>query len=296
MHKYLRAIGFSDNYGQREFHNFITRVIETPTARAYTTKSGNDDTMIAEFRMEIADGIGLSVCGTFDDSDMFLYEYCLPYVRSSIVSTHEEVTVERRIENDFYAGACDDLKVGVTIIFRLLNLVDYIKHDFGRGEVVQGVPLSLTALSLDGTIVFPIEKTEEQRSAMKKEADRRMNWMLRARDGDETAMRNLTMEDMDHYAALWNQIPYEDVFSLVDNYFMPTGMECDIYSVMGEIFDIRPHRNPWTGEELLRLSLDINDLLLDVCINRKDLYGEPAIGRRFKGPIWMQGTLLYPEN
>ena len=28
----------------------------------------------------------------------------------------------------------------------------------------------------------------------------------------------------------------------------------------------------------------------------KDLVGEPAIGRRFKGNIWMQGYINYPEN
>ena len=29
----------------------------------------------------------------------------------------------------------------------------------------------------------------------------------------------------------------------------------------------------------------------DVCINEKDLLGEPAIGRRFRGNVWMQGNL-----
>ena len=28
-----------------------------------------------------------------------------------------------------------------------------------------------------------------------------------------------------------------------------------------------------------------------VCINEKDLLGEPAIGRRFRGNVWMQGNL-----
>ena len=34
-----------------------------------------------------------------------------------------------------------------------------------------------------------------------------------------------------------------------------------------------------------------NDVPLDVCINEKDLLGEPEVGRRFKGQIWLQGTM-----
>jgi len=32
-----------------------------------------------------------------------------------------------------------------------------------------------------------------------------------------------------------------------------------------------------------------------VCINAKDLIGEPEEGRRFKGVIWLQGFVNYPE-
>jgi hypothetical protein len=29
----------------------------------------------------------------------------------------------------------------------------------------------------------------------------------------------------------------------------------------------------------------------DLTINEKDLLGEPEVGRRFKGNVWMQGTV-----
>ncbi|WP_368076768.1 DUF3881 family protein [Eubacterium sp. AF15-50] len=48
-----------------------------------------------------------------------------------------------------------------------------------------------------------------------------------------------------------------------------------------------------TGDKICLLTLDCNDLIYDVCINEKDLLGEPAIGRRFKGVIWMQGKVNY---
>jgi hypothetical protein len=43
------------------------------------------------------------------------------------------------------------------------------------------------------------------------------------------------------------------------------------------------------------MTVDTNDLVYDVCINEKDLLGEPEIGRRFKGTIWMQGFLNMRE-
>lgn len=44
------------------------------------------------------------------------------------------------------------------------------------------------------------------------------------------------------------------------------------------------------------MALSCNDLVFDVCINKKDLYGEPLAGRRFRGTIWMQGIINFPET
>ncbi len=55
-------------------------------------------------------------------------------------------------------------------------------------------------------------------------------------------------------------------------------------------------KNKVTGEEIFIMSLCCNDLNLQVCINGKDLTGEPAIGRRFRGDIWLQGYVNYPNE
>lgn len=112
--------------------------------------------------------------------------------------------------------------------------------------------------------------------------------------GNEEAIESLTLEDMDTYTTISRKIHKEDVFSLVDTYFMPYGVECDQYSILGEIIDVREEVNRITGEQLVIMSLECNELTFDVCINRKDLYGEPAVGRRFKGVIWLQGYINFP--
>ena len=46
-----------------------------------------------------------------------------------------------------------------------------------------------------------------------------------------------------------------------------------------------------TGEKIYDLTLNCNDLVFDVCVNKADLVGEPLLGRRFKGSIWLTGKI-----
>ena len=79
----------------------------------------------------------------------------------------------------------------------------------------------------------------------------------------------------------------EDIFSIVSSTFMPYGIESDQYSILGEILDYTIVEK----EHIYCMKIECNDLIFDVCINSKDLIGEPAVGRRFKGNIWMQGRV-----
>ena len=141
---------------------------------------------------------------------------------------------------------------------------------------------------------MPINKNEQQKEKSKKASSERKQLLAQARMGNEEAIESLTLEDMDTYTTISRKIHKEDVFSLVDTYFMPYGVECDQYSILGEIIDVREKVNRITGEQLVIMSLECNELTFDVCINRKDLYGEPAVGRRFKGVIWLQGYINFP--
>ncbi len=48
-----------------------------------------------------------------------------------------------------------------------------------------------------------------------------------------------------------------------------------------------------TDEELVQMTVECNNIRFDICINRVDLLGDPAVGRRFKGTIWLQGQLHF---
>ena len=115
--------------------------------------------------------------------------------------------------------------------------------------------------------------------------------MAQAREGSEEAIESLTLEDMDTYSMLSKRIVREDVFSIVHSSFMPYGIESDQYSVLGEIIELEEIRNSLTNEKIYSIKVECNDIIFHVAINEKDLLGEPAVGRRFKGSVWMQGTV-----
>lgn len=295
LHKYLRAIGFSKFNSRKELKELLTNVIVNSTSRAYTINQ--DEIMLGEFCKDFAENMGIAVCGEFDEEndDKFVYDYYYPYLRGTGITTTEDVSVERHAAKDSYAGVCDDIKVGVSLIFYLQNMIPYVKAQALGQLPIRGTTLTLSALSLKGTIMMPIQKDEHQKKKIQKESKNRNNLIAAARRGDEDAIETLTLEDMDMYTTISRKIQKEDVFSLVDTYCMPYGVECDQYSILGEIVECHIVKNSMTGEEVYQMSVYCNELTFDLCINVEDIYGEPQIGRRFKGIIWLQGFINFPE-
>ena len=312
MHRYLRAIGFSKVKKRDELQALINEVVEQTILNSNkqnkkdSTKKGQEymsardiaadeeDRVYAELSLDFVHGAGICVRGEFDEDNSFLYEYYFPYLRGNHVSSNEDITIERQAEKESYAGVCDDIKIGVTMIFYLQNMIPYKRLKALKRLPVQGTSLILSALSVDGTIMMPIIKNEYEKQRIKKVSNERNQLIMQARMGDEDAIESLTLEDMDTYTTISRRIQKEDVFSLVDTYFMPYGVECDQYSILGEIAEFHVDRNRVTDEEVIFMTLECNEVLFEVCINREDLYGEPAVGRRFKGVVWLQGCIEFP--
>lgn len=294
MHKYLRAIGFGNLTDRKELQKLLTDIVVNGKDRSYT--ANGDKMLLAEFGMDFAEGMGIAVCGEFDEDNKFTYDYYYPYLRGSIISSEEDVTVERHAAQISYAGICDDFKVGVSLIFYLQNMISYVKIQNSGNLPVRGTTLTLSALSTSGTIMMPIMKTEKDMINSRRSFLARNQLINAARKGDEEAIENLTLEDMDTYTIISKRIHKEDVFSLVDTYFMPHGIECDHYSILAEILECNLVKNKVTEEEIYLMTLNCNDLVFELCINKEDLYGEPAVGRRFKGNIWLQGYINFPDE
>lgn len=293
MHKYLRAIGFSRVVNRNQYEELKKYVVKESTDRIFT--SHDDEFMYAAYSKDFGDRIGLTVRGEFDEDNHFYTDFCYPYVVGTKVSSTEDITIERHAQSESFSGVCDDIKLGITLIFYLQNAMDYMKLSAANRLPIRGTTLVLSALSVNGMIVMPISKNETDKAKDQKATDSRRRLLNEARKGNEEAIETLTLEDMDTYSNLSKLILKQDVYSLVDTYFMPYGVECDHYSVMGEILSYELIQNNLTKEELYIMSIMSNDLCFDLCINKQDLLGEPEVGRRFKGVIWMQGKINFPE-
>ncbi len=294
LHKYLRAVGFSKIKTRKQLEELITECVKNSEKREYITMETEEDGIFVECTKEFASDMGIVVRGEFDEENNFSYDYYFPYLKGSGVSSEEDVTIERHAEKESYAGVCDDLRIGVTLIFYFQNIIPYLKLRREDRLPIKGTTLILSGLSTSGSIMLPIIKNEKDKKKVKKVARDRNHLIAEARKGDEDAIESLTLEDMDTYTTISRKIQKEDVFSIVDTYFMPYGVECDQYSVLGEITACELVRNRMTGEEIHRMTVNCNELIFDICINKEDLLGEPEVGRRFKGTLWMQGFINFP--
>lgn len=293
MHKYLRAVGFSKIKDKKQLRKLIAQTIASATYKNYV--SNDEDGLLAEYSKDYMENIGITVRGEFDDENQFSYEYYFPYLRGSGVTSEEDVSIERHAEKESYAGICDDIKVGVSLIFYFQNIIPYIKVKNLNLLPVRGTTLTLSGLSCQGMVMMPIIKNELDKEKVKKATINRSQLIEAARKGDEDAIETLTLEDMDTYTTISKKIQKEDVFSLVDTYFMPYGIECDQYSILGEIVDCHLLNNSVSNEDIYQMTINCNELIFDMCINKEDILGEPEIGRRFKGIVWMQGYINFPD-
>lgn len=298
MHSYLKAIGFSDLKRKKDLDKILEEVVTQYTERDFISKGPYRN--FIEYRKDFSEVMGIGVRGENDENGNFVMEYYYPYFRGTTISTEEDVEVEKHVEKESYAGVCDDVKVGVTLIFYLQNVVEYLKYkeqrildSRGTKPVKNEANTILSGLSLSGSVLLPIVKSDKQIKKTKETSIYRNGLIAAARDGDEDAIESLTLEDIDTYTMVSRRIMKEDIFSLVDSYFMPHGIETDQYSILGDITDCSSSMNEITKEEVYVLTINSNDLVFDLCINKNDLLGEPVIGRRFKGIVWLQGKLEF---
>lgn len=276
---------------KQEIKSLIDDIIKNPDVKKITEdEHGN---VFAELSREFGQYMGIAVRGEYVNDTDFQMDYYYPYFIGSGVSTEEKVEVEKHSDREAYAGVCDEMRIGVTLIFYLQNVIEYIQESQSKNGRKVPVNTTISALSAGGKIVLPVYKNETQIKDSEKYNSNRTHLMAAARDGDEEAMESLTLEDIDTYSMISRRIIREDILTIVDTYFMPYGIESDQYSIMGEILDFCTIENRQTAEKCYILTLDSNHLIFDVCINQEDLMGEPAPGRRFKGVIWMQGQINY---
>ena len=293
MHKYLSAIGFKHIESKEQLKKLL-EFTETSFQYEKTVKI-KDELELSERIKHFTKDMGILLAGSYDKEDSYEREYYIPFFLGKGEKKFDELAIERQISKNAYVGACEYPGIGITIIYYLQNAVEYLSELKFHQLNKESVSLTLSGLASEGKILLPVMQ-ENVSFVEKEESIRKQSKLIKeARSGDESAIESLTMQEMDTYSMISKRIETEDVLSIVSTYFMPCGLECDQYSILGEIIRYERRENSLTKEKLYVLTVECNHLEFDVCINEEDLMGEPEVGRRFKASIWLQGRLNFEE-
>lgn len=290
MHKFLRTVGFSMYQKKKDIDKLIQGFVSDRENMKLLQMDTDEN--VCEIRAEAAPGMGISIVGHLNEDNSFQIEYYYPYLHNHEKSSDVECSIQRHTEKETYAGLLDDYRVGISLIYYLENMIEY-REKLQKQESVDVDYVSLTGLCVSGKILLPIQKTPKQIELAKVASRDRSSLLEAAKNGDEDAMETLTIEDIDLYSQVSRRIIKEDIYSIIDTCFLPSGVECDQYAVVGDILHINVVKNKITEEEIYDFTLECNDLVFHTVINKKDLTGEPEVGRRFKGQIWMQGSAKF---
>ncbi|MCR5509106.1 MAG: DUF3881 family protein [Lachnospiraceae bacterium] len=292
MHQYLNAVGFSNIKTKKELMGLIKQIIVEPTEKNFIETDRNS--VICEYVKYFTPSTGIAVRGEYDENNELTLDFYYPLCKPYAISTNEYLNIERYSAHEYFAGICDDPRIGVTLIFDIQNSVEVMKKMAEKNsDTEEKKEVSFSGMSVNGMIMLPIKKDIKEIEKTQKNANNRNKLLLAARNGDENAIESLTLDDIDTYAQLSKKIRNEDVYTLVESYFMPYGVECNLYSIMGEITDHTVETNTATGEEIYILDLDYNGMAMNISVNKKDVLGEPMKGRRFKGTVLMQGKVEF---
>ena len=126
MHDYLRAIGFSSIQTKTEFENILKDIEQNPQMD-FITDDGVKP-VLGEKSIDFGENIGINVRGEYDEQGEFCRDYYFPYYRSNDVTMNESVSVEKHSDRFSFVGITDHPNIGVSLIFHLLNMVDYVDH------------------------------------------------------------------------------------------------------------------------------------------------------------------------
>lgn len=288
MHEYLRAIGFSQLRSRRELDELLHYVMEN--ANRKLCFSFNESESLCAYERDFGEGIGIAVIEVVDEDGYRTIDSYYPYTRGANYLYNDSLEFEHLSDREGYAGICDEINLGIPLIFHVNNPIEYLRFVYGKyHDIVNSITLSGMAKS--GTVILAIEKDERQESEERQGNERRNEMIDAARAGDVEAMEQLTLDDMDTYTLVTNRSKREDIFTIVSSYFMPYSVECDKYSVLGRITDVREVKNRYTRENVYYLSIECNSIYIDLTIAKEDLMGTPKVGRRFKGILWLQGEV-----
>lgn len=170
IHTFLKSIGFSELYQNKELYQLVGDIIRNPDERAMDQDTcGNE---IACFTKYVENDMGICVCGSLLEENQFQMEYYFPFFRGSGITTMEPVEIERHASSESFFGICDELKMGIPLIFFVNNVADVFREYRHNRQCSLSNNTVLSALACNGKILLPIMKTKEM-AALKRKSSKK---------------------------------------------------------------------------------------------------------------------------
>ena len=321
MHKYLRAVGFSQYVKKSQIDDFFKENLKDHNL--ISTYISGDMRLCGQYNVPVCNGAGISVIGEQEQNQLTLIDFYYPYLKGYDYTLIQECTIERHSDKESYAGIIDDYRMGIALIFYLTN--GNVYNSLIKSHRLSDIKIDriyLSALSLGGKIILPIDKKPLSENEFKDKTKLNMNYDYNDYDEDEEyddyndePMTTRIIGDMDDFSegsggkaisiGIGFKIPKnpigvqesrlknEDLYSIVKTSLVPYGIECDKYQIVAEILSVNKKTNEFTGETLVEMRVDTMGLQFNLMINEKDLEGEPLPGRRFRGVIWLLGEVEF---
>lgn len=302
LHTYLSAVGYDPITRQSDIDAVLDGFVSTAVRENRIDIDENNPLPEGLYEARIrqrllSDALGndvgaVVIRGLYDPAKKsFERQFYYPeIVGRSYDNVVTDVELEMERDRDIYLVHCDSIGNELEPIFFLSNSFDFVK-EYGRVESIKSCNVVLGGLSVEGKIILPINKTDEQISKQHTDFRKRIGLVQEIKGGNQDAASQLAMIDYDAIADICRRVQNSDIYSVVDSSFVPSGMECDTYKVVGNIIYSELITNSITGGQVYYMDLECNNERLSIAINDQSLMGTPVEGLRFVGRVWLQGRI-----
>ncbi|MCR5585565.1 MAG: DUF3881 family protein [Lachnospiraceae bacterium] len=294
MNCMLQSVGYSKVEGIEAERRLKDELIYGFSMKRTKTAKVSETRTAVEIMCEIAPNTGVVYRGEYDKLGIFLSDCFFPTHISQRLSLNEPITISKRMDSNAFTAMAYDYTHKIPVVFYLQNEVDmYLNFDPEGKE--ENCEVYLSAMADEGKIILPIDGT---RVEVGKTTDDNYTDEDKPEENDnidtiEKQIRKLAEKELNDYINMTSRSNDEDLYSIIETTFMPCGTEVDTYTIIGKIISVESQENFNTKEEMYILGVECTDMIMEVCINKMKLLGEPEVGRRFKGNVWLQGYVKW---
>ena len=290
MESSLVAIGFSELDEEYTVEDLLAQVLKESEQQQFVELDSQH--ILGEYSHKVSENTYINARVGLDkdkkDAKIEVYD-CEAYVVAEEVLDVCDVEVECIDNMGAHYVICEEKITSMQMIFWLQNAVDYLK---GKAQNKQCTQVNIAAIANEGTIILPIEQNDEEEQIEKEEREKIREMIQKMKEGNEEAKQLLEEEEKELDEQLKERLYEEDFLTIMSRYFIPVTLQDAVYAVLGEIVSIKERINSKTEEGIYVFTLNVNDVLLEVVINKKQLVGMPSVGMRFMGTCWLQGTVI----